>query len=77
MATLLVRQLPESVTESEVHSLFEDFGPVVSIRIQKNGTPQCHAFVELMNSAKAGDAIRVLDGETLRGKHVSVDMQSP
>jgi len=72
MTTLVVHHLPSTVTESDVYSFFEDFGPVNSVQIVRGGRSPSLAYVELADESKADDAMRVLYGETLGGRHVTI-----
>lgn len=62
--TIYVGNLPFSATEADVRELFEQYGPVQSVKLindRDTGKPRGFGFVQ-MEGAAAQDAIEALDG---------------
>jgi nucleolin len=75
---LFVRNLSWSVSEVELLRLFEEIGPVVSLKIPlrpEDGKPRGFAFVEMASPADAEEAIRRLNGSYLQGRDLVVSYQ--
>lgn len=77
---LFVGGLSEDITETELTSIFEDYGQVESCsiildRITRNN--KGFGFVEMVNDADATSAIEALDGTELNGKKIAVNVAKP
>eukprot|EP00195_Chlamydomonas_chlamydogama_P017281 CAMPEP_0202901572 /NCGR_PEP_ID=MMETSP1392-20130828/14333_1 /ASSEMBLY_ACC=CAM_ASM_000868 /TAXON_ID=225041 /ORGANISM="Chlamydomonas chlamydogama, Strain SAG 11-48b" /LENGTH=109 /DNA_ID=CAMNT_0049588155 /DNA_START=151 /DNA_END=476 /DNA_ORIENTATION=- len=75
--SLLLRNLPRSVTADDVRYHTEKYGPLRDVYIPRDyytGAPRGIAFVEFSNSRDCEDAKYGLDGRmTLGGREVSVN----
>ena len=73
---LYVGNLPFSVTESELRSLFQSHGAVESVNVimdRETGRPRGFAFVEMQEASDAANAIRALDGTDMGGRSLRVN----
>ncbi|QXV65242.1 RNA-binding protein [Mucilaginibacter achroorhodeus] len=69
--------LPLEVSEAELNAVFEDFGPVKSLRIIKDReTKQSRGFgfVEMVNDDEAKEAIKCMNGQSYYGKRITVNV---
>jgi RNA recognition motif-containing protein len=72
---LYVGNLPFSVTEDELRSLFEKHGGVQSVSVisdRDTGRPRGFGFVEMEEASQAESAMRALDGTQLGGRSLRV-----
>jgi len=79
-ATLYVGNLPFSTTQEELTELFEQAGPVESVRIPMDwGTsrPRGFAFVQMANVEVMQRAIEMFNGHTLEGRALVVNQARP
>ena len=73
---LYVGNLPFSVTESELRSLFQPHGAVESVNVimdRETGRARGFAFVEMQEASDAANAIRALDGTDMGGRSLRVN----
>jgi len=73
-------RLSRNVSESKIKELFEQFGPVSSIKIIKDkftGSPKGFAFVEMENQSDADQAISKLNNSNLEGRQIVVNPSRP
>jgi RNA recognition motif-containing protein len=73
---LYVGNLPFSVTESDLRSLFQSHGAVESVNVimdRETGRPRGFAFVEMQEASDAANAIRALDGSDMGGRSLRVN----
>jgi RNA recognition motif-containing protein len=73
---LYVGNLPFSVTEGDLRSLFEPHGAVESVNVimdRETGRARGFAFVEMQEASDAANAIRALDGTDLGGRSLRVN----
>jgi len=78
--SIFVGNLDVETTEEELRSLFETYGQVEQIYIitdRESGIPRGFAFVEMTNKADADQAIRALNGTSLRDRPLVVDYARP
>lgn len=71
-----VGNLPFSVTEDELRTLFEAHGDIASVNVimdRESGRPRGFAFVEMAEASGAADAIRALDGSDMGGRSLRVN----
>lgn len=69
--------LPLEVSEAELNAVFEDFGPVKSLRIVKDRETKesrGFGFVEMVNEDEAKEAIRCMNGQSYYGKRITVNV---
>jgi cold-inducible RNA-binding protein len=74
--TIFVGNLPYSVDEDELRSLFESAGSVVSVRIAYDRTtqrPRGFAFVEMEGDEAYGRAIQAFSGYRFKGRDLVVN----
>lgn len=82
MATkLFVGSLPYTVDDSELESLFSEFGTVASAKIildrEHNNRSKGFGFVEFDNDDEAKAAIKALDGKDVGGRTIVVNEARP
>jgi len=73
---IYVRNLPFSITETEIRGVFGRHGAIASVNIitdRETGRPRGFAFVEMDEASAADDAIRALDGSDLDGRNIKVN----
>ena len=72
--TLYASNLPFTTTEEMLASKFENFGCVLSVRLERdaNGASRRSAFVEMETGAAAQRAIDAMHLSTVEGRVVSV-----
>ena len=73
---LYVGNLPFSVTESDLRSLFQPHGAIESVNVimdRETGRPRGFAFVEMQEASDAANAIRALDGTDMGGRSLRVN----
>jgi cold-inducible RNA-binding protein len=77
---IFVGNLPFSASESDLRSLFAEYGTVESVAVitdRDTGRSRGFGFVELAADARAADAIRDLDGTDLQGRNINVNEAKP
>ncbi len=77
--TLYVGNLPYSVTERELETLFAGIGDVSSVRIitDAGGRSKGFGFVEMATAEQAQMAIEKLNGYSLNNRTIIVNMARP
>jgi RNA recognition motif-containing protein len=76
---LYVGNLPFTVTEGEIRTLFEGYGPVDRVNVimdRETGRPRGFAFVEMSEDAGATSATAGLNGHNLGGRSLRVNEAS-
>lgn len=74
---LFVRNISYKTTEDELHSLFSEFGEVISASIPKDrdtGRSRGFAFVEMKTQQEAEAAIQGLNNYEVQGRPISVSV---
>lgn len=74
---MFIGGLPTEVSEAELNAVFEDFGPVKSLRIIKDRETKesrGFGFVEMVNDDEAKEAIRCMNGQSYYGKRITVNV---
>ncbi len=77
--SLYVGNLPWSATDDQVHSLFAEFGSVVSVKLindRETGRARGFGFVE-MEEPGASAAVEALDNSSFGGRTLRVNEAKP
>lgn len=77
---IYVGNLPFSIADAELQSLFEAHGQVSRVDIvtdRETGRPRGFAFVEMPNDAEAQAAIEAIDGTQIGGRSVNANAARP
>jgi RNA recognition motif-containing protein len=77
LMTIFVANLPLTVTESELHDCFAQYGNVADVRIAQDritGNFRGFGFVTMPDDHEAITAIRELDGRDWDGRAIHVDV---
>ena len=77
---IYVGNLGYSVTEGQLEALFQEFGTVASVDLIKDkysGESKGFGFVEMNKQAEAEEAIKKLNGRTLDGRNLTVNIARP
>jgi len=77
---IYVGNLPFSATETDLRSLFADYGTVSSAAVitdRETGQSRGFGFVELADETEAGQAISKLDGHDWDGRALTVNQARP
>lgn len=69
---LYVGDLPASVTEGQLQTLFSQIGPVESINLMRNSSVQTFAFIEMASPEAAREAIKRFNGYDFSGARLIV-----
>lgn len=80
MKSIFVDNLDFETTEEELRSLFESYGQVHHldiIRISDQGLRRGFAFVMMTSGAAADQAIKALNGSSLRNRTLVVEYARP
>lgn len=77
---IYVGNLSYGVTDGQLQALFEEFGQVVSASVIKDkysGQSKGFGFVEMEKQAEAEKAIKTLNGQSLDGRNLTVNVARP
>lgn len=77
---LYVGSLQYSTTETELESLFGEYGHIDELSLVKDrhtGNSKGFAFIEMKNNADADKAIKALNGSVFQGRHIKVNQVQP
>jgi len=77
---IYVGNLPYTVTDDELKSVFSEFGQVDSAKIimdRYSGRSKGFGFVEMNNNEEAENAIKSLDNQDLKGRNLRVNEARP
>ena len=77
---IYVGNLPYSVTEDDLRTMFGEFGEVSSVNIindQYTGQSKGFGFVEMSNEQEAEEAISNLNDSSVQGRNVKVSQARP
>ncbi len=77
---IYVGRLPRTVNEAKLRELFEQYGPVTSIKMIKDkftGALKGFAFVEMPENENAQEAISALNGMEYEGQRLVVSEARP
>ncbi len=78
--TLYVGNIPYSMKEDDIKTVFEEFGAVVSVKIifdRATRRSKGYGFVEMENDEQAEAAMKELDGKDFRGRNLRVSKANP
>ncbi len=77
---IYVGNLPYQTTESELESIFAEYGAVTSVRIitdRDSGRSKGFGFVEMEDDSAAENAITNLNGSEVGGRTIKVNKARP
>lgn len=77
---IYVGNLSYGVTETQLKSLFEEFGEVTSANVIKDkysGESKGFGFVEMDKQNEAEEAIKQLNGRPIEGRNLTVNLARP
>ena len=77
---IYVGNLAYSVTDGQLEALFQEFGTVASVNLIKDkysGESKGFGFVEMNKQSEAEAAIKKLNGLTLDGRNLTVNIARP
>eukprot|EP01138_Halocafeteria_seosinensis_P009584 gb/GECG01009794.1/.p1 GENE.gb/GECG01009794.1/~~gb/GECG01009794.1/.p1 ORF type:complete len:743 (+),score=129.45 gb/GECG01009794.1/:1-2229(+) len=76
---LYIRNLDESVTEDELREQFKQYGPISSVRVDRdqNGRSKLYGYVCFTNQEDAATAVQKCNGKLLKGKPLYVALWQP
>lgn len=77
---IYIGNLAYSVTEDELKDAFAAYGEVSSVNIIKDkfsGQSKGFGFVEMPDDSKAEEAIKALNGDSLKGRSIKVNQARP
>jgi RNA recognition motif-containing protein len=77
---IYVGNLPHSTTEGELQTLFGEHGKVTSVNLIKDkysGDSKGFGFVEMEKQTEAENAIKQLNGHSLGGRTITVNLARP
>ncbi|OQY27511.1 MAG: RNA-binding protein [Candidatus Cloacimonetes bacterium 4572_55] len=77
---IYVGNLPYGITEDELRGVFEEFGEVEKVNIisdRFSGQSKGFGFVEMPTNSEAEEAIKALNGESLKGRSIKVNQAKP
>jgi RNA recognition motif-containing protein len=77
---IYVGNLSYSVTETQLKTLFEEFGAVTSANLIKDkysGDSKGFGFIEMDKQSEAEEAIKRLNGRPMDGRNLTVNLARP
>ncbi len=77
---LYVGNLPHSMTEEQLNTLFSEAGYVASAKIitdRQTGAPRGFGFVEMESKLEGQKAISMMNGRTVDGRPLAVNEARP
>jgi len=77
---MYVGNLPYSVSEDDLRTVFAEFGEVASVNIitdRVSGQSKGFGFVDMPNNSEADKAIKALNGSDLHGRSIKVNQAKP
>ncbi|MEW6668796.1 MAG: RNA-binding protein [Thermodesulfobacteriota bacterium] len=72
---IYVGQLPYSVTEGDLKTMFSEFGELESVKIipdRETGLSKGFGFVEMPSNSDADRAMKALNGKVIEGRTIKV-----
>ena len=73
---LYIGSLPYSTTESDLRTLFGDFGDIDELSLVKDrhtGESKGFGFIEMKRNSDADKAIKALNGSVFQGRNIKVN----
>jgi RNA recognition motif-containing protein len=80
LTNIFVGNLSYTTTESELESLFSQFGAVERVSVVRDrdtGQSRGFGFVEMTNASEAANAITAMNGRDLNGRAINVNEARP
>lgn len=77
---LFVGNLSFKLTEEDLIEMFSSHGEVMQVRIildRETGRPRGFGFVTMANEADANKAIKALNGQSIEGRSLTVNIARP
>jgi RNA recognition motif-containing protein len=77
---IYVGNLPYSITEEDLRSLFGEFGEIESAKVISDrhlGRSKGFGFVEMPSNSEADKAIKALNGKFIDGRNIKVNPADP
>jgi RNA recognition motif-containing protein len=77
---IYVGNMPFSMNEGQLRSLFEEFGEIDSVNVitdRETGRPRGFAFVEMNDEESAQKAITALENREIDGRKLNVNKARP
>lgn len=77
---IYIGNLPGSITEERIKSMFADFGEIESVKLIKDrfsGRPKGFGFIDMPSNSEADQAIKALNGNRLDGNDIKVRPADP
>jgi RNA recognition motif-containing protein len=78
--TLYVGNIPYSMKEEDIESVFKEFGNVVSVKViidRATRRSKGYGFVEMESEEQAEAAMKELDGKDFSGRNLKVSKANP
>ena len=77
---IYVGNLPYNVSEEELRDIFSEFGEIASVKLitdKFSGRSKGFGFIEMPNNSEADQAIKALNGSSLKGRDIKVNQAQP
>jgi RNA recognition motif-containing protein len=77
---IYVGNLPYSVSEDDLKTMFSEFGTTESVKIiqdQYSGRSKGFGFVEMPDNSEADQAVKALNGKFVDGRNIKVNPADP
>lgn len=77
---IYVGNMPFSMTENDVRTLFEQYGEVGEVAVitdRETGRPRGFGFVEMFDDGQAREAIEECNGREVEGRRLNVNEARP
>ena len=77
---IYVGNLPYTIKEDSLRSMFDEFGEIESAKIimdRFTGRSKGFGFVEMPINSEADQAIKALNGKFIEGKNIKVNQANP
>lgn len=77
---IYIGNLPGSITEEKLKTLFASFGEIESVKLIKDrfsGRPKGFGFIEMPSNSEADQAIKALNGNRVEGSDIKVRPADP
>jgi cold-inducible RNA-binding protein len=78
--TIYVGNISYSMKEQDLANVFQDFGPVESVKIiidKQSGRSKGYGFVEMANEQDGDAAVEALNGKEIGGRSIKVNPAHP